>query len=163
MGKEPFKEVPKLKEWPHFSGEGEYEHIKFIRGIYMIKEDFELKDRFVKDIFETLLTKSAHRWYIKSRQEHEHQSWTQWKTQTINNWDNDLWRFKFGTAFESEKYNANKDRALPWFCQQKDRPTESYPEMSESMIHRKIMRECEGDLEHVVKKVLLEKFQQKIL
>ncbi|MBW0515101.1 hypothetical protein O181_054816 [Austropuccinia psidii MF-1] len=27
------KEVPKPKEWPHFSGEGEYEHMEFIRGI----------------------------------------------------------------------------------------------------------------------------------
>ncbi|MBW0539849.1 hypothetical protein O181_079564 [Austropuccinia psidii MF-1] len=36
------KEVPQLKEWPHFSGEGEYVHMEFIRHIYMIKEDFEL-------------------------------------------------------------------------------------------------------------------------
>ncbi|MBW0563080.1 hypothetical protein O181_102795 [Austropuccinia psidii MF-1] len=32
LGKELLKEVPKLKEWPHFSGEGEYDHIKLIRG-----------------------------------------------------------------------------------------------------------------------------------
>ncbi|MBW0581601.1 hypothetical protein O181_121316 [Austropuccinia psidii MF-1] len=40
MGKSLFKEVLKLKEWPHFSGEGEYEHMEFIIGIEMIKEDF---------------------------------------------------------------------------------------------------------------------------
>ncbi|MBW0567309.1 hypothetical protein O181_107024 [Austropuccinia psidii MF-1] len=44
MGQAPLKEAPKLKEWPHFSGEGEYDHMKFIRGIDMIKEDFELPD-----------------------------------------------------------------------------------------------------------------------
>ncbi|MBW0460929.1 hypothetical protein O181_000644 [Austropuccinia psidii MF-1] len=78
MGQEWLKEMPRLKEWPHFSGEGEYGHMKFIRGIEMIKEEFELPERF-----ETLFTKSAHRWYIKLRQAHGYQSWTWWKNQTI--------------------------------------------------------------------------------
>ncbi|MBW0585848.1 hypothetical protein O181_125563 [Austropuccinia psidii MF-1] len=64
MGQALLKEVPKLKEWPHFSGEGEYDHMEFIRGIEMIKEDFELPDRLVTARFNTLFTKSAHRWYI---------------------------------------------------------------------------------------------------
>ncbi|MBW0585986.1 hypothetical protein O181_125701 [Austropuccinia psidii MF-1] len=38
MGQALLKEVPKLKEWPHFSGEGEYDHMEFIRGIDMIKK-----------------------------------------------------------------------------------------------------------------------------
>ncbi|MBW0589730.1 hypothetical protein O181_129445 [Austropuccinia psidii MF-1] len=70
------KEVPKLKEWPYFSGEGVYDHMKFIRGIDMIKEDFELPDRLVTARFNTLFTRSSHRWYIKLRQAHGHQSWT---------------------------------------------------------------------------------------
>ncbi|MBW0492642.1 hypothetical protein O181_032357 [Austropuccinia psidii MF-1] len=61
MGQALLKEVPKLKEWPHFSGEGEYDHMKFIRGIDMIKEDFELPDRLVIERFNTLFTRSAHR------------------------------------------------------------------------------------------------------
>ncbi|MBW0513557.1 hypothetical protein O181_053272 [Austropuccinia psidii MF-1] len=61
MGKALFKKVPKLKEWTHFSGKGEYENMEFIRGIYMIKEDFELPDRLTKAIFNNLLTRSAHR------------------------------------------------------------------------------------------------------
>ncbi|MBW0479325.1 hypothetical protein O181_019040 [Austropuccinia psidii MF-1] len=42
MGQEPFKEVPNLKQWPHFSGEGEYDHMESIRGIEIIEDDFEL-------------------------------------------------------------------------------------------------------------------------
>ncbi|MBW0558487.1 hypothetical protein O181_098202 [Austropuccinia psidii MF-1] len=76
MGQALLKEVPKLKEWPHFSGEGEYENMEFIRGIDMIKEDFELPDRLVTAKFNTLFTRSGHRWYIKLRQAHRHQSWT---------------------------------------------------------------------------------------
>ncbi|MBW0520120.1 hypothetical protein O181_059835 [Austropuccinia psidii MF-1] len=130
MGKELSKEVPKLNKWPHFSGEGEYCHMEFIRGISMIEEYFELPYRLVTASFNTLFTRSAHRWYIKLRQAHGHQ---------------------IETAFESAKFNADKDKALPWFFQQKDRLTALYPYMSEFMIHRKILRQCGGDLENSFK------------
>ncbi|MBW0558632.1 hypothetical protein O181_098347 [Austropuccinia psidii MF-1] len=94
MGQALLKELPKPKEWPHFIGEGEYDHMEFISGIFMIKEDFESPDRLVTARFNTFFTRSAHRLYIKLRQEHGHQSWTWWKTQIINKWDNDVWRFK---------------------------------------------------------------------
>ncbi|MBW0524884.1 hypothetical protein O181_064599 [Austropuccinia psidii MF-1] len=126
--------------------------MKFIRDTEMIKEDFELPERLVTARFNTLFTKSAHRWYIKIRQSHGHQSWTWWKTQIINKWENDAWRFKVETAFESAKFNADKDKALPCFCQQKDRLTALYPDMSEFMIHRKILKQCGGDLEHAIKR-----------
>ncbi|MBW0533017.1 hypothetical protein O181_072732 [Austropuccinia psidii MF-1] len=113
MGQAPLREVPKLQEWPHFNGEGEYDHMEFIIGIDIIKEDFELPDRLVTARFNTLFTRSAHRWYIKSRQAHGHQSWTSCKTQIINKWANDVWRFRVETAFESAKFNADKDKALP--------------------------------------------------
>ncbi|MBW0553267.1 hypothetical protein O181_092982 [Austropuccinia psidii MF-1] len=111
MGQALLKEVPKLKEWPHFNGEGEYDHMEFIRGINMIKEDFELPERLA----------------------------------------NDAWRFKVETALEFAKFNTDKDKALPWFCQQKGILTALYPDMSEFMINRKILKQCEGDLEHAVK------------
>ncbi|MBW0514693.1 hypothetical protein O181_054408 [Austropuccinia psidii MF-1] len=89
MGQALLKEVTKLKEWPQFSGEGEYDYMKSIRGIEMIKEDFELPEKLVTERFNTLFTRSAHRWYIKLRQAHGHQSWTWWKTQIIKKWAND--------------------------------------------------------------------------
>ncbi|MBW0516297.1 hypothetical protein O181_056012 [Austropuccinia psidii MF-1] len=157
MGQALLKEVPNLKEWPHFSGEGEYDPMEFIRGIEMIKGDFELPERFVKARFNTLFTTSAHRWYIKLRQAHGHQSWTWWKTQIINKWAKDVWRYNVEKAFESSKFNSEKDRALTWFSQQKERLTELYPEMSEFIIHRKILRQCGGDLEHAIRSRTTEK------
>ncbi|MBW0555294.1 hypothetical protein O181_095009 [Austropuccinia psidii MF-1] len=115
--------------------------MEFIRGIDMIKEDFELPDRLVTAIFNTLFNRSAHRWYIKLRQAHGHQSWTWWKTQIIKKWANDYWRCKVEKAFESAKFNSDKDKDLPWLCQQKDRLTAFYPDMSEFMIHRTILRQ----------------------
>ncbi|MBW0502769.1 hypothetical protein O181_042484 [Austropuccinia psidii MF-1] len=147
MGQTLLKEVLILKEWPHSNGEGEYDHMEFIRGIYMIKNNFELPERLVTAICNTLFTRSGHSWYITLRQAHGHQSWTWWKTQIINKWADDAWRLKVKTTFESAKFNADKDKTLPWFCQQKDRLTEFYPDMSKFMIHRNILRQCRGDLE----------------
>ncbi|MBW0505577.1 hypothetical protein O181_045292 [Austropuccinia psidii MF-1] len=91
--------------------------MELIRAIEMIKEDFELPDILVTARFKNLFTRSAHRWYIKLGQAHGHQSCAWWKTQIINKWANDSWIFKVETAFESAKFNADKDKALLWFCQ----------------------------------------------
>ncbi|MBW0518442.1 hypothetical protein O181_058157 [Austropuccinia psidii MF-1] len=99
MGQALLKEVPKLNKWAHFSGEGEYDHMKFTSGINMIKEDFKLPEELVAARFNTLFTRSAHRWYIKLRQAHGHQSWTCWKTQITTKVANDAWRFQVETAF----------------------------------------------------------------
>ncbi|MBW0494432.1 hypothetical protein O181_034147 [Austropuccinia psidii MF-1] len=93
MGQEPLKEVPKLKKWPDVSGEREYDNMQFIRGIEIIKEEFELPEGLVTAIFKNLLKKSVHRWYIKLRQVYENQSWNWLKIQIINNWANDAWGF----------------------------------------------------------------------
>ncbi|MBW0534276.1 hypothetical protein O181_073991 [Austropuccinia psidii MF-1] len=100
--------------------------------------------------FNTLFTRSAHRWYIKLRHTNSHQSWTWWKTQIIKKWANDAWRCNIKTAFDSAKFNAEKDKALPWFCQKKDRLTALYPDMSELMIHKNVVRQCGGDLDNSV-------------
>ncbi|MBW0564929.1 hypothetical protein O181_104644 [Austropuccinia psidii MF-1] len=99
MGQALLRKVPKLKEWPHFSGEGEYDHMEFIRGIDIIKEDFKLQDRLVTAGFNALFTRSDHRCYIKLRQAHGNQSWNWWKTQIINKLANDAYRFEVETAF----------------------------------------------------------------
>ncbi|MBW0513082.1 hypothetical protein O181_052797 [Austropuccinia psidii MF-1] len=121
MGLALLKEVPKLKQWPHFSGEGEYDQMEFIGCIEMIKEDFELPDRLVTGRFNTLFTGSAHRW------------------------------FEVETEFGYFEFNSDKEKALPWFFQQKDRLTALYPDMSEFVLHRKILRQCGGYLENAVK------------
>ncbi|MBW0538036.1 hypothetical protein O181_077751, partial [Austropuccinia psidii MF-1] len=91
------------------------------------------------------------------RQAHRHQSWTWWKTQTINKWANDAWRFRVETAFESATFDADKDKSFPWFCQQKDRLRALYPDMSEFSIHGKILRQFQSELEHAVKSRTTEK------
>ncbi|MBW0546439.1 hypothetical protein O181_086154 [Austropuccinia psidii MF-1] len=46
LGESPLfpKDIPKLKEWPTISGEGEYNHIELIRAIDMLQEDVHIPD-----------------------------------------------------------------------------------------------------------------------
>ncbi|MBW0555805.1 hypothetical protein O181_095520 [Austropuccinia psidii MF-1] len=119
MGQERLKEVPKLKEWPHFS---------------------------------------AHRWFIRLRQAYRHQSWTWWKTQIIDKWANDVCRFEVETSVESAHFDSEKDESLPWACQQEDRLTALYPDISEVIVHRKLLTQCADDLEHAVKSRTTEQY-----
>ncbi|MBW0521668.1 hypothetical protein O181_061383 [Austropuccinia psidii MF-1] len=38
------REAPQLKEWPTFTGEGEHDHMSFIKTIYMLQEDYARTD-----------------------------------------------------------------------------------------------------------------------
>ncbi|MBW0516872.1 hypothetical protein O181_056587 [Austropuccinia psidii MF-1] len=119
MGQALLKKVQKLKEWPHFSGEEEYDHIEFIRGIEIIIEDFELPEILLTARFNTMFTRSAHEWYIKLRQAHGHQSWTWWKSQTINKWANHSWRFKVETAMNMQYLVQIKTKLYHGFSKKK--------------------------------------------
>ncbi|MBW0541683.1 hypothetical protein O181_081398 [Austropuccinia psidii MF-1] len=41
------RDIPKLEEWPTFSGEDEYNHIEFIITIDMLQEDFNIYDEII--------------------------------------------------------------------------------------------------------------------
>ncbi|MBW0565558.1 hypothetical protein O181_105273 [Austropuccinia psidii MF-1] len=64
------KDIPKLDEWPAFAGEGEYNHIEFIRTIDMLQEDFHIPDEIIAGKLHSLFTRTAKKWYYKMRQYH---------------------------------------------------------------------------------------------
>ncbi|MBW0574071.1 hypothetical protein O181_113786 [Austropuccinia psidii MF-1] len=49
LGESPIcaKDIPKLEEWPTFSGEGEYNHIEFIRTIDIFQEYFHIPEEII--------------------------------------------------------------------------------------------------------------------
>ncbi|MBW0561347.1 hypothetical protein O181_101062 [Austropuccinia psidii MF-1] len=58
-----FKDIPRLEVWPTFSGEGEYNHMEFMKTIDMFKEDFNIPDEYISARLHSLFTKSAKKWY----------------------------------------------------------------------------------------------------
>ncbi|MBW0559382.1 hypothetical protein O181_099097 [Austropuccinia psidii MF-1] len=53
------KEAPQLKEWPTFTGEGEYDHMSFIKTIDMLQEDYAIPDELITARLHSLFEKSA--------------------------------------------------------------------------------------------------------
>ncbi|MBW0543177.1 hypothetical protein O181_082892 [Austropuccinia psidii MF-1] len=53
------EEAPQSKEWPTFTGEGEYDHVSFIRTIDMLKEDDAIPDELITSRLHLLFEKSA--------------------------------------------------------------------------------------------------------
>ncbi|MBW0544465.1 hypothetical protein O181_084180 [Austropuccinia psidii MF-1] len=78
-----FKDIPRLEEWPTFSGEGEYNHMEFMKTIEMFKEDFNIPDEYISARLHSVLTKSEKKWYDKMRQDHGEHSWPGWEEQIL--------------------------------------------------------------------------------
>ncbi|MBW0473040.1 hypothetical protein O181_012755 [Austropuccinia psidii MF-1] len=106
------KDVPKLENWPTFSGEGEYNHIDFIKTIDMLKEYFHIPDEILVGNLHCLFTKTAKKWYYNMRPDHGKHDWSWWKSEVITKWANNSWRFKMENTFESATFNSEKDKPL---------------------------------------------------
>ncbi|MBW0529927.1 hypothetical protein O181_069642 [Austropuccinia psidii MF-1] len=61
-------------------------------------------------------------------------------------------------SFEEAIFHIERDRPMSWFLKQKDRLTDLHPDMSEKKIHKRILRECGGYLEHTIRSRCIEPF-----
>ncbi|MBW0590615.1 hypothetical protein O181_130330 [Austropuccinia psidii MF-1] len=117
----------------------------------MLQEDFHIPDEIIVGKLHSLFTRTAKKWYYKMRQDHGKQDRSWWKSEMITKWANNSWRFKMEMAFESDIFNSEKDKPLTCFLKQKDRLSALHPDMSDTMINMKILRKCEGELEHAIR------------
>ncbi|MBW0522670.1 hypothetical protein O181_062385 [Austropuccinia psidii MF-1] len=101
LGENPIcaKDIPKLKERPTFSGEGEYNPIELIRTIDMLQEDFHITDEIIVGKLHSLFTRTAKKLYYKMRLDHGKHDWPWWKCEIITKWSNNSWRFKMENDF----------------------------------------------------------------
>ncbi|MBW0531267.1 hypothetical protein O181_070982 [Austropuccinia psidii MF-1] len=63
-------------------------------------------------------------------------------------------------SFEEYIFNIERDRPMSWFHKQKDRLTALHPDISETMIHKRILRKCGGDLYHAIRSRCIEPFSK---
>ncbi|MBW0567773.1 hypothetical protein O181_107488 [Austropuccinia psidii MF-1] len=124
------KDILKLEEWQTFSGEGEYNHIEFIRTIDMLQEDFHIPDKIIVGKLHSLFTRTAKKWYYKMRMDHGKHDWSSWMSEVITKWGNNSWRFKMENDFENAIFNSKKDKPFTWFFKKKDRLSALHPDMS---------------------------------
>ncbi|MBW0540721.1 hypothetical protein O181_080436 [Austropuccinia psidii MF-1] len=122
----------------------------------MFQKDFNIPDEYISARLHPLFTKSAKKCYYKMRHDHGKHSWPWWKEKITSKWANDSWRFKMENSFEEAIFNIERDRPMSWFLKQKDRLTALHPDMSEKMVHKRILRKCGGDLEHALRSRFIE-------
>ncbi|MBW0594237.1 hypothetical protein O181_133952 [Austropuccinia psidii MF-1] len=135
-----------------FTGEGEYDHMSFIKTIDMLQEDYAIPDESITAILHSLFEKSAKRWYYGIRKTNGKNTWSWWKNEIITKWDNDSWRYNIENAFENSFFDPEKDKPLNWFLKQVERLNALYPEMSQKMVHMKILKKCGEKLEHALRR-----------
>ncbi|MBW0533707.1 hypothetical protein O181_073422 [Austropuccinia psidii MF-1] len=85
------------------------------------------------------------------RIDHGQHDWSWWKSEVKTKWANNSWRFKMENAFENLIFDPEKDKPLTWFFKQRDTLSDLHPDMSDTMINMKILRNCGGELEHDIK------------
>ncbi|MBW0588435.1 hypothetical protein O181_128150 [Austropuccinia psidii MF-1] len=100
LGENPVcaKDIPKLEEWPKFSSEGEYNHIEFIRTIYMLQGNFHIPEEIIVGKLNSLFTRTAKEWYYKMRLDHGKHDWPWWKCEISTKWANNSCRFEIENA-----------------------------------------------------------------
>ncbi|MBW0537977.1 hypothetical protein O181_077692 [Austropuccinia psidii MF-1] len=145
------KGAPQLNEWPTFTGEGKYDHMSFIKTIEMLQEDYAIPDELITARLHSLFEKSAKRGYHGIRQTNDKNTWSWWKQEIISKWANDSWRHKIENAFKNSFFDPDKDKPLTWFLKKVERLNALYPEMSQKMVHMKILRRCGGELKHALR------------
>ncbi|MBW0479315.1 hypothetical protein O181_019030 [Austropuccinia psidii MF-1] len=59
-------------------------------------------------------------------------------------------------SFEESIFNVERDRPMSFFLKHKDKLTALHPDMSETMIHKRILRKCGVDLEHAIRSRCIE-------
>ncbi|MBW0560956.1 hypothetical protein O181_100671, partial [Austropuccinia psidii MF-1] len=150
------KEALQLKEWPTFTGEGEYDHMSFMKTIDMLQEYYVLPDELITARLHSLFEKSAKRWYYGIRQTSGKNTWSWWKQEIITKWANDAWRYKIENEFENSFFDPEKDKPLTWFLKQVERLNALYPERSQKMVHMQILNQCGGELEQALRSRCIE-------
>ncbi|MBW0590607.1 hypothetical protein O181_130322 [Austropuccinia psidii MF-1] len=114
----------------------------------MLQEGYAIPEELITARLHSLFEKSGKRWYYGIRQTNCKNTWSWWRQEIINKWANDSWRYKIENALEHSFFDPDKDKPLTWFLKQVERLNALYPEMSQKMVHKKILKKFGGELEH---------------
>ncbi|MBW0516213.1 hypothetical protein O181_055928 [Austropuccinia psidii MF-1] len=122
----------------------------------MLQEDYSIPYELINSTLHSLFEKSAKRWYYGIRLTNGKNTWSWWKKEIITKWDNDPWRYKIENEFDTSFFVTDKDKPLTWFLKQVERLNALYPEMSQRMVHMKLVKKCGGELEHALRSRFIE-------
>ncbi|MBW0511489.1 hypothetical protein O181_051204 [Austropuccinia psidii MF-1] len=130
--------------------------MSFIKTIDLLQKDYSIPDELITARLHSLFEKSAKRWYFGIKQANSKNTLSLWKNEIITNWAIDAWRYKIENSFKNSFFDPDKDKPLTWFLKKVERLNELYPEMSQMLVHMKILKKCGGDLENSLRNSFIE-------
>jgi hypothetical protein len=145
------KLLPPVKEWPKFSGAGEYDHITFINYIDHIITSFQTTDEILLVRLPRLFEGVALDWFITKQAAIGLQDWKTWKKLIHAQFGTRIWRKRIRKAFETDLFDPTKHNAHDWCLTQKKRLECIYTNLTQEDINEKILDKCGGQLEHGVR------------
>lgn len=77
------RDVPPVKEWETFSGEGEYDRINLMEDMDDLQQDMSLPDYMITSRLGILFTGLATMWYIEKKKLRQ-LTWSQWNASYVN-------------------------------------------------------------------------------
>lgn len=145
-------DFPQSKDWPKFSGEGEYDHMEFIDWEDQIKIDMHVPDTLIMSKLSIVFTGLAKLWFQEKRREVGRLSWQEWKEAMIERFGTRKWRRKMQIAFEKDYYSIkNNAEPVKWLVTQRRRLQAAQPDITKEDMMDKILEKCPGDLDHAIR------------
>lgn len=145
------KILPPVADWPKFSGEGEYDHISFIKYIDHMLSSYKLPGSIALMRLPRLFEGVALDWFVTKSENKDIKDWDTWKTLIKDQFGTRLWKKKMIKIFESDFFDPLKDKPHKWCLQQKKRLDCAYPNLDPDEVNERILGQCKGSLEHDIK------------
>ena len=145
------KLLPPIQEWPKFSGEGEYDHVSFIKYIDHILQAYQLPENVIIVRLPRLFEGVAIDWFVTKRGTEGHISWEEWKQLIKLQFGTRIWKKNMLRAFESDFFDPLKDKPHNWCLKEKKRLDCVFNHLDKDEINERLLGQCKGHLEHNVK------------
>ncbi|KNZ53459.1 uncharacterized protein VP01_3232g1 [Puccinia sorghi] len=127
-------------DWPKFSGEGEYDHLRFVQWIDTAKRDSHVDDKVTVFKLLTMFTGTALSWYKTMRLNCQDTTWVYWKAAICKKFGHSAWRRKKQLAFDMDKFVPGNSKPSQWVTRQ--------------TINFKLMSLMEEEVEYAVKSAM---------
>ncbi|KAG0139085.1 hypothetical protein CROQUDRAFT_55231, partial [Cronartium quercuum f. sp. fusiforme G11] len=149
------KDFPSAKDWPKFSGEGEYNHHIFIDWVDQVMDDLMIPDKLITSKLGIVFTDTARDWYQEKRKEIGSCTWKEWKIHIEERFGNDVWKNKMEENFLKDKFNpAIHTDCLTWALKQKKRIQAFAPESTAKRICDKILFRIDAEISTQVRSLM---------
>ena len=148
--------LPKISDWATFSGEGEYDHFKFIDWIDNIKEDTDAPDKIIVSKLTNILTGVANTWYLAKKKEvNERKSWEFWKQEIIKKFSTVEWKRNVQRCFRKDRFDLlGTEEPATWATRQYNRLKATERDIDTEAINDKLLQQLDCDTEYKMKRAI---------